>query len=40
MEDGAHTPMVCFFAQRLAHLDAQVDHCAQESHLHDEVILT
>jgi len=40
VEEGAHTPVVCFFAQRLAHLDAQVDHCAQEPHLHDEVILT
>jgi len=40
VEERAQTPVVCFFAQRLSHLDAQVDHCTQEPHLDDEVILT
>jgi len=39
VEEGTHAAMVGFFAQALAHLDAQVDHGAQPAHLHDEVIL-
>ena len=39
VEEGTHAAMVGFFAQALAHLDAQVDHGAQQAHLHDEVVL-
>jgi len=39
VEEGTHAAMVGFFAQALAHFDAQVDHGAQQAHLHDEVVL-